>query len=403
MPRLSDSMEEGLIVAWLIENGSEVSVGDEIVEIETDKATMTYEADGNGIVQIVAKEGDSLPVGAPIAHLLSPGEEPISGEDAGRSSPPINPAQSDQSTAGDILSPHSPSPLSVVSDPSEKESSDAARAASNSEYHAGNGTRAKASPLARRLAKANAVELGAIVGSGPGGRIVKKDILEATASPSAQAKVTQGDEVTIVEVTRLQATVARRMTESKSSIPHFYLSTEIDMSSCHAARARLKQSVGEGSLVPSFNDMVVKACGLALREFPKANGTYDDGRLLLHSNINIGVAVAARDALVVPVLSNADQLGLTEIAKRTRELAGKVRDGSITPPELSGGTFTISNLGMFGVSDFGAVINPGQAGILAVGAIEEKAVIRDGQVVAAQMMGVTLSCDHRILYGAEGA
>ena len=209
----------------------------------------------------------------------------------------------------------------------------------------------------------------------------------------------------VVELTRIQSTIARRMAESKATIPHFYLSMEIDMTEAVKLRARLKEIAAEGQAVPTFNDMVVKACARALRDFPRANGAYRDGRLELYSRVNVGVAVAAQDALVVPTIFDADVKSLGEIAARSRELAAKVREGTITPPELSGGTFTVSNLGMFGISNFSAVINPPQAAILAVGALEPKAVVdRDTRRVAVRdMMGVTLACDHRILYGADGA
>jgi pyruvate dehydrogenase E2 component (dihydrolipoamide acetyltransferase) len=205
------------------------------------------------------------------------------------------------------------------------------------------------------------------------------------------------------ELTRLQQVVARRMSESKATAPHFYLQSEIDMSAAVEARSRLKALTPEGEVVPSFNDMVVKACALALREHPLANGSYKDGRLELHSRVNVGVAVAAQDALVVPTVFDADKKGLREIAADTRALAGKVRDGRVTPPELSGGTFTVSNLGMYGVSNFAAVINAPQAAILAVGAIAERPVVREGRVTTAHLLGVTLACDHRILYGAPAA
>src|SRR5205814_7895835 len=194
------------------------------------------------------------------------------------------------------------------------------------------------------------------------------------------------------------------MAESKATAPHFYLSVETDMSRAVDARARLKAAAGEGEPVPSFNDMVVKACAIALREHPRANGAYRDGRLELYSRVNVGVAVAARDALVVPTVFDADTKGLRQTATETRALAERVRDGTITPPELSGGTFTVSNLGMFGISNFAAVINPPQAAILSVGALAPKAVVDGaGRIVARSTMGVTLACDHRILYGAEGA
>jgi len=393
MPRLSDSMEEGVIVGWLVKPGDHVSEGEELVEIETDKANMIFEADGAGLVHHVAHEGDSLPVGAPIAQLLDPGEEPNAGETAGSSL--SIPAAEDEGEAEDSLS-HTGPPPAQSSEPE----------------------RVRASPLARRIAGENGIELSALSGSGPGGRIVKVDVERSisnqvdskppaktpeAATPASGATETAKGQVEIVELNRLQQTISRRMSESKATVPHFYLTTEVDMSSCVAARTGLKKSVPDDGTVPSFNDMVVKACAIALGEFPRANGSYRDGRIELYSRINVGVAVAAENSLVVPVIPDADRKGLTEIAEKTRELAGKVRDGSIIPPELSGGTFTVSNLGMFGVTSFDAVINSPQAAILAVGAIEERPVIREGEVVAASMMSMTLSCDHRILYGADGA
>jgi pyruvate dehydrogenase E2 component (dihydrolipoamide acetyltransferase) len=209
--------------------------------------------------------------------------------------------------------------------------------------------------------------------------------------------------VEVVELTKLQQTVGRRMAESKATAPHFYLQSEIDMTRCFEARAALKASASEGDVIPSFNDMVVKACAIALREFPRANGAYRDGKWELYERVNVGIAVAAAEALVVPTIFDADRKGLRQIATEARALAGKVRDQKITPPELSGGTFTVSNLGMYGVTNFHPVINLPQAAILAVGAITETPVIRGGEVSAARLMGVTLACDHRILYGADGA
>jgi pyruvate dehydrogenase E2 component (dihydrolipoamide acetyltransferase) len=204
-------------------------------------------------------------------------------------------------------------------------------------------------------------------------------------------------------LSKLQSTIARRMSESKATAPHFYLQAEIEMSRAVEARARIKAAAGEGEVVPSFNDMVVKACALALREHPRANGAYRDGRFELYSRVNVGVAVAAEDALVVPTVFDADRKGLRQIATESRALAQKVRDGQVTPPELSGGTFTVSNLGMYGIDNFSAVINTPQAAILAVGAIKERPVVRNGEIVPAHVLQVTLACDHRILYGAPAA
>jgi pyruvate dehydrogenase E2 component (dihydrolipoamide acetyltransferase) len=218
-----------------------------------------------------------------------------------------------------------------------------------------------------------------------------------------EAPETARGAVESVELTRLQQTVARRMAESKATAPHFYLRTTIDMSRAVQARSEIKSTTPEGEPVPSVNDLIVKACAIALGEFPRANGAYRDGRVELYGRINVGVAVAGQDALVVPTIFDADRKGLRRIAAESRDLAARVREGSITPPELSGGTFTVSNLGMFGITSFDAVINPPQAGILAVGAIEERPIVREGEMASAHLMEVSLACDHRILYGADGA
>lgn len=223
-------------------------------------------------------------------------------------------------------------------------------------------------------------------------------------SPAAgPAGATAKGEVTYQEPSKLQATVARRMAESKATAPHFYLSIEVEMSKALQGRAALKASAKEGEIVPSLNDMVVKAAAIALRENPKANGAYRDGRFELYSRVNVGVAVAAEEALVVPTIFDADRKGLRQIAADTRSLAAEVRDGSITPPELSGATFTVSNLGMFGIASFDAVINSPQAAILAVGAVKEAPIVKGGEIVPGNLMSLNLACDHRILYGAEGA
>ncbi len=270
--------------------------------------------------------------------------------------------------------------------------------------------------MAKRLAKEQGIDLSRVQGSGPNGRIVKKDVKAAAsaepevsaaaapvAAPAAEGTETAKGQVTVQELNKLQQVVSRRMSESKATAPHFYLQAEIDMTKAVAARGAIKGAAREGDVVPSFNDMVVKACAIALGEFPKANGAYRDGRFELYSRINVGVAVAAEGALVVPTVFDADKKGLRQIAADTRAVAAKVRDGSVTPPELSGGTFTVSNLGMFGIDNFSAVINSPQAAILAVGAIVEKPAVRNGEIVPAHLMNVTLACDHRILYGAEGA
>jgi pyruvate dehydrogenase E2 component (dihydrolipoyllysine-residue acetyltransferase) len=424
MPRLSDSMEEGTILTWLKQVGDEIAVGDELVEIETDKANMAYEADVAGTLQeILAQEGETLPIGSPIARIGESNGAGDSGE--GQSARPAGPV-----TAGDppslpvakASSEMVPPTVPPAGEASEADSEGLAEVAADG----GNGDRqrVKASPLARRLAEDKGLDLKELHGSGPGGRIIKHDVEEAEASSSAaSAPSTQPEgagaapgpagqqlssgtakgDLQVQEPNKLQQTIARRMAESKATAPHFYLTIEIDMGKAVEARAAIKAASKEGDVVPSFNDMIVKACAIALREFPKANGAYRDGRYELYSRVNVGVAVAAEEALVVPTVFDADRKGLRQIAADTRAVAAKVRDGSVTPPELSGGTFTVSNLGMYGIDEFDAVINMGQAAILAVGAIREVPAVRDGEIVPAHLMKATLSCDHRILYGAEGA
>jgi pyruvate dehydrogenase E2 component (dihydrolipoamide acetyltransferase) len=456
MPRLSDTMEEGTILRWLKADGEQVARGEELVEIETDKATMTYESDQAGVIEIVAAEGSTLAVGEVIARVgeASEGtyEGPASGgparessrSDAAAASGSTAAATSAQAPNGEVSAQRSSPPAA----PSTQGAPDAQQAPAG---------RVKASPLARRIARESGVDLGALTGSGPGGRIVKADVLApsaaaagaaissdtaaraaapsdaaatspaiaaAGASPPSPAAgppgaldgvMTAKGETTTVDLSRTQQTVARRMAESKATIPEFTLQIDVDMEECVQLRAQLKQLSSPGGAiepvppaphaheVPTYNDMVVKASALALREHPHANGSYRDGRVQVYSRVNVGVAVAAEGALVVPTVFDADEKSLGEIARETRALAERVRAATITPPELGGGTFTVSNLGMYGVKSFTAIINPPQAGILSVGALAPRAVVRDGELVARNTMTLVLACDHRILYGAEAA
>jgi pyruvate dehydrogenase E2 component (dihydrolipoamide acetyltransferase) len=391
MPRLSDSMEEGTIVRWLVEDGQEVKTGEEIVEIETDKATMSYEADADGALRIVAAEGDTLPIGAVIASIGGDGAAPAPAPTVADAAPAPEPAPSGAETAGGADAP------ATVEVPAPGATTD--------------GGRAKASPVARRLAREHGIDLATVRGTGPGGRVTKADVEAATGGPATPpgaptpAAMPAGakGEVAVQELSRVQGVIARRMAESKATVPEFTLTATIDMTEAVALRARLKELAGEQQLVPSFNDMVIRACALALREHPRANGSYKDGAFELHSRVNVGVAVAAHDALIVPTVFDADHKTLGQIATETRALAAKVRDGSIAPPELSGGTFTVSNLGMYGIRQFTAIINAPQAAILAVGQLEPRPAVRDGQITVRQQMDVTLACDHRILYGADAA
>jgi len=391
MPRLSDTMEEGTILRWLVADGEPVKRGQELVEIETDKANMTYESDQEGVLRTIAAEGDTLPVGAPIAQIgaddLNTSVSTTAKNDDEPAWRPAGVRAVVETPDGELppIEPASPKVLGAHDTQGSK--------------------RLRASPVARRIAQENDIDLNTLTGSGPGGRIVKADVQGGTPTPPPATRSvgvsTAKGETTIVELTRTQQTIARRMAEAKATIPEFTLQTEIDMEACVALRAELK-SLGQAD-APTYNDMVVKACALALRESPRANGGYRDGQVQLHSRVNVGVAVAAEETLVVPTVFDADQKSLGEIARETRALAERVRDGSITPPELGGGTFTVSNLGMFGVSAFTAIINPPQAAILSVGSLGPRAVVHDSEVQARNTMTVTLACDHRILYGADAA
>jgi pyruvate dehydrogenase E2 component (dihydrolipoamide acetyltransferase) len=377
MPRLSDSMEEGTILKWLVEEGGEMKRGEPLVEIETDKANMTYDADTDGtLIEVVAKEGATLPVGEVIARIGAAHEE-----------------KQEQQAVGQAAEPE---PQSEEPEEDEPEPSG----------NGGDPERVKASPLARRMAEETGVEIAELSGSGPGGRVVKSDIEAAAKGTPAEPQRERREagakgEVEIQELTRLQQTVSRRMAESKATAPDFTLTVDVDMTPAVELRARLKEVTEDA---PSYNDMVVKAAATALREHPRVNAAYRDAKFELYSRVNVGIAVAARDALVVPTIFDADRKSLSQIARDARVAAEKVRAGKITPPEVAGGTFTVSNLGMFGIDEFTAVINPPQAAILTVGALKKKPAVDDsGRVVARDQIRLSLICDQRILYGAEAA
>jgi pyruvate dehydrogenase E2 component (dihydrolipoamide acetyltransferase) len=458
MPRLSDSMEEGTVLKWLVEEGGEVKRGEPLVEIETDKANMTYEADTDGtLIEVVAQEGDTLPIGELIARIGEPGEAPAKGDGAGREEAGGDAEEAaEEEPAGEGETAEAPAreereAATATAEGAEREETPArgdgdggapAREAGREAPQRGDGDgRVKASPVARRMARELGVELARLEGTGPGGRIVKADVEAAAkgdgapveapereeeaapAEDAAPAEAPAGEaappeerrpaavpageagpkgEARRQELTRLQQIVSRRMAESKATAPDFALSLDVDMSQAVELRKRLKEV---SDPAPSFNDMVVKAAANALREFPRVNGAYRDGQFELYGNVNVGVAVAAQDALVVPTVFNADQKSLGTISSDARNAIERVRDKTITPPELSGGTFTVSNLGMFGIERFTAIINPPQASILTVGAMKKKPVVDEesGRIVARETLTLTLVCDHRILYGAEGA
>jgi pyruvate dehydrogenase E2 component (dihydrolipoamide acetyltransferase) len=404
MPRLSDSMEEGTVLKWLVEVGGDVRRGQPLVEIETDKANMTYEADTDGVVvEVVAQEGDTLAIGEVIARIGEPGEGPTGKPDAKEAPASAAPAE----VAPDEVAAPEAAAAIREREPASRGPTSQERAPSGN----GDSGRVKASPVARRVARELGVELAALEGSGPGGRIVKADVEAAARSrdgaPAAPApEPARGEpgakgQVEVHELTRLQQTVSRRMAESKATAPDFSLSLTVDMTLAVELRERLKQV---SDPAPSYNDMVVKAVATALRDHARVNGAYRDGKWELYERVNVGVAVAAEEALVVPTVFDADRKSLGQIARDARALAEKVRDGSITPPELSGATFTVSNLGMFGIEQFTAIINSPQAAILTVGKLAKQPAVDDtGRIVARDQMQLSLVCDHRILYGADGA
>jgi pyruvate dehydrogenase E2 component (dihydrolipoamide acetyltransferase) len=419
MPRLSDTMEDGTILRWLKADGDTVRRGEELVEIETDKAAMTYESDQDGVLSRIAAEGDTLPVGEVIARVAADGDVSAAAGAAAEAGATVGEAgEAGAGANGDAAAATVESIVEIAGGGASSPAPAAAPTAT--------GARVKASPLARRIAEDRGVDLHALAGSGPGGRIVKADVERAAAPTAPTAPTAPGaggreaaapaaapvasvredvatakGQTTTQQLTKMQQTIARRMAESKATIPDFAISSDVDMEACVQLRTELKRISSDEA--PTYNDMVVKACALALREHPRANGSYRDGALQLHSRVNVGVAVAAQDALVVPTVFDADGKALGEIAREARALAARVRDATITPPELGGGTFTVSNLGMYGITSFTAIINPPQAAILSVGAVQPRAVVRDGELVARHTMTVTLICDHRILYGADAA
>lgn len=406
MPRLSDSMEEATIISWLKQEGDVVLAGEELVEIETDKATVIYEAEDSGELHIVAGEGETVALGGLIATLGDAGT-------ARSASAPGSAAMPAQAAA-----PVAPTPPAVP-------------AADNGSRAARDGTeeRVAATPVARRLARELQIDLGTLAGSGPRGRVTKRDVLAATPvaataeapappEPTAREALTHTVPATLPvtqappaeapasnnrqqPLSRVQQVIAQRMSQSKATVPDFALNIEIDMEGASALRSSLRERQPDAAF--SFNDLIVKACATALRRHPRANGSYRDGAFVLHEEVNVGIAVAAEDSLIVPVVKHADRKGLLEIAAESRRLAEAARTGAIAPNALAGGTFTVSNLGMFGVDSFSAIVNPPQAAILAVGAMAPRVVARDGAPMVRRCLTATLCCDHRILYGADAA
>ena len=375
MPKLSDSMADAVIVRWLKSPGETFERGEGLIEVETDKATVVYEAESNGtLASILAPEGATVAIGEPIATLAN-GDQAVTSEERRA------PAQREPANA--------------------RPSSTAAVAPASGDGSYG---RPNATPVARRTAVELGVSLHGVAGTGPGGRITAEDVTRAAADGGAPAALAAGGgkgEVSVLELTPTQSTIARRMVESATTVPTFTVSTDIDVSAITALR---REARAEGDDRPSLNDFVVKAAAGALREFPRFNASYVDGKVELYSRVNVGIAVAADDALLVPVVLDADQKTLAQIAADTRRLADAARRRVLRPDDLQHGTFTVSNLGMFGIRSFTAIIDPPQVAILAVGGAR-RAPFEDGpdRVGFRDLMTVNLTCDHRVVYGAHGA
>jgi pyruvate dehydrogenase E2 component (dihydrolipoamide acetyltransferase) len=411
MPKLSDTMEEGTVLGWLVPDGAVVTRGQPIVEIETDKADMTVEAPENGPLRILASEGSVHPVGAPIAWI---GEgAPAGAPTASSPSEAAAPAPSDE-VANNIPvgDDGTPQEIGVALTPAAAPTT----AASATGPDQG---RIIASPLARQVARDGGIDLANVHGTGPGGRIVRADVDAIAGAPGAPAPTAAAPAVSVapsraptpatpmtfgqrVPATRLQRTIARRMQESAVTAPHFALQRDVDASELIAVRRQLAAARPD-TPTPSVTDLIIRALAVAAAERPDVLARWDTDAFVVPDGVHIGVAVAVERGLLVPVIRDANSKSVTQIAVQVRDLAARCRDGSITPAELEGSTITVSNLGMYGIDRFTAVINPPEAAILAVGVARPQPVVRDGNVVVRDMMTFTLSVDHRSLYGAEGA
>ena len=383
MPKLSDTMTEGVVAAWHKKVGDKVKAGDLLAEIETDKATMEFESFQEGVLLYIGVDkGKSAPVNSILAILGKEGED-ISA----------------------LLAADSAAPAATIAAPEEKKSAETVVAATSTPVASGTSgssdSRIKASPLAKSLAKAKGIDLTQVVGTGDGGRIIKRDIENIQpVSQAASISVAGKEFFTDVPVSQMRKTIARRLSESKHTAPHFYLTMEIDMDQVLQARKQLNEQLSEKI---SINDFVIKASAMALRKHPGVNSSWLGDVIRYNDHVHVGVAVAIPDGLVVPVVRFADTKSLTQISAEVKQYAQKAKDKKIQPDDMQGNTFSISNLGMYGIDEFTAIINPPDACIMAVGGIKQTPVVKNGQVLPGNVMKVTLSCDHRVVDGATGA
>lgn len=409
MPRLSDTMEEGTVATWLKKIGDTVEEGDILAEIETDKATMEFESFYSGtLLYIGIQEGQSAPVDTVLAVIGPAGtdvQSVLSGAPAGASSASSAGAKA---TESQIAQPEQPSAATTAS----TSTSNAPNTASDS--------RVFASPLAKRIAQEKGIDLTQLNGSGENGRIIRRDLEGArpssaqsastvSTSPVAESAAIQAPSIAVavgqehaesVKNSQMRKVIAKRLSESKFSAPHYYLAIEVEMDEAKSARASMNE-LPETKV--SFNDMVIKACAMALLKHKQVNTTWRDDHTIVNHHVHLGVAVAVEDGLVVPVIKHANQLSLSHIGAQVKDMAGRARTKKLTPAEMEGSTFTVSNLGMFGIDEFTSIINQPNSAILSVGSIVEKPVVRDSQIVIRSMMKLTLACDHRTVDGATGA
>jgi pyruvate dehydrogenase E2 component (dihydrolipoamide acetyltransferase) len=415
MPKLSDTMEEGTVLEWKKQDGDQVSKGDVLAEIESDKASFEIEAESNGVLHIVVDKGSPVPVGQQIATIG--GQAPARKDSAPRteeSAPKAEEPAGEPAASAEEEPPEGGADAEVpaeAAEPEEPEPEERPAATGRERQAQVNGV--KASPLARRLARETGVDLSTLTGSGPEGRIVKEDVLAAAdktagsrtaEAPAARPRRRVGQEVEVEEPNRMQATIARRMTASKTTVPHFYVTVEARVDEAVRMRQQLKEMVPNADRV-TMTDMLTRACAISLTRFPEVNASWVDGHFERKRSVNIGLAVPPAQGLglLVPVVHDVDQKDLVQISIESRQVIERARSGKPSAGDLEGGTFSISNLGMYGVDEFSAIINPPESAILAVGAIKDAPVVEDGRLVPGKVMRMTLSVDHRVFYGATAA
>jgi pyruvate dehydrogenase E2 component (dihydrolipoamide acetyltransferase) len=437
MPKMGDAMEEGTLLKWLKSEGEEVSEGDPIAEIETDKVTMEIEAEDSGtLAQLIAGEGEEVAVGEAIAFIQGEGEEvPEQSSEGGAQ------AEAEESEGSDE---GGKAQAQTATETDEQPSGDGAQAGGAQAGGGDTNGHFRASPIVKRLARENNLDLSRIEGSGPAGRIVERDVraaLESGEAPTTDGQAEQadgqagGDEVEapggeaqpeqasqqgfqpaqlpeptdapgtqLMEPTKMQRVIGERMTEAKQHIPHFYATVEVKMDAAMALRKQLNEQLEEEGLKLSVNDFVMKACAVALRNYPNLNALYTSKGIELHEKVDMAMAVALDAGLITPVIRDLASKGLAAISRESKDLAKRARDGGLKPDEYQGGTITVSNMGMFGVESFTAIINPPQAAIIAVSSIEKRpSYDENGEVVPASMLKLTLSADHRVANGRDGA